>query len=129
MWLGHGAPSLSNLTAATLTRASGVPAVSNLLGSSDGAGLAQRLGASAQARAVGAWLLTALPRVACAALKTGRAVVVSCNLSADSPLLLARARRSRAQRLPQPPSSPPCARSQAVAEKYLARLLQAPRPA
>jgi hypothetical protein len=47
VWLGHGAPSLSNLTAAAPTRFSSVPAVSNLLGSTDGASLAQRLGARA----------------------------------------------------------------------------------
>jgi hypothetical protein len=48
VWLGHGAPSLSNLTAAMPTRLSTLPSVSNLMGSDEGASLAQRLGARRQ---------------------------------------------------------------------------------
>ncbi len=60
VWLGHGAPSLSNLTAAVPTRFNSVPAVSNLLGSTDGASLAQRLGARASLTRRAATALTRL---------------------------------------------------------------------
>lgn len=49
VWLGHSTPQLSNLSAATPTRLSSVPAVSSLLGSDEGASLAQRLGLSSWA--------------------------------------------------------------------------------
>ena len=48
VWLGHSAPQLSNLTAATPTRLSSIPSVSSLLGNDEGASLAQRLGATAR---------------------------------------------------------------------------------
>ena len=49
VWLGHSAPRFDNLTAATPTRLCSVPAVSSLLGSDEGASLAQRLGARSRA--------------------------------------------------------------------------------
>lgn len=76
MWLGHGAPSLDSLVAATPTRFDSLPSVSSLLGQGDGASLAQRL-----------------------ALKTGRSFLVSCNLPASSPLLLAVAEKHLLQLL------------------------------
>lgn len=127
MWLGHSAPQLGSLTVATPKRLGSVPAVSNLLGGTEGASLAQRLGASSLA-------FTMLRLLACLrlnapaapALKLGRPVVVSSNLPSDSPLLLARRCASCCVSLL-------CSLTrrwrQAVAEKYLINLLHAELPA
>jgi hypothetical protein len=61
-------------------------------------------------------------------MKTGRAVVVSCNLPANSPMLLARSLLALApllRLLPRDGNADATALAQAVAEKYVAKLLQA----
>ena len=120
VWLGHSVPQLSNLTAATPTHLSSIPAVSSLLGNDEGASLAQRLGATA--RACFAASLVSTPTAS--ALKTGRPVVVSSNLPSESPLLLV---RHKLRRFASPAAllTPRCRYLQAVAEKYLVNVLHA----
>ena len=64
VWLGHDAPKFNSLVLATPTRFDTLPATSALLGSGEGSGLAQRLGAlcfSALLAVVTSVKLTAAP--------------------------------------------------------------------
>jgi hypothetical protein len=146
VWLGHGAPSLTNLTAAAPTRFSSVPAVSNLLGSTDAASLAQRLGARfADAKRLPHSAHKA-PRCRAAfdaRCALGACAACACNSYEDGSRCRRVLQHSRqlaaAAGAPAAPSSAVrCAASlivslltrhlrfcvQAVAEKYLVRLLQ-----
>lgn len=113
IWLADGSATLDSLVAAIPTRFDRLPAVSSLFGSGSGASLAQRLCAYAPEPNMRQQLTSGL-----AALKTGRSIVVSCNLPESMQVL-------RLQSCRLACSSLSATHSQATAEQHLIALLAA----